>query len=79
LDQSAKYQITDRLSFQRFLGIASVRGIPDEKTIWAFRDQLKEAGLVDQLFDEFVSRLRGHDLLVNKGKLVDASIVNVPR
>jgi IS5 family transposase len=40
-DEQMQYQITDRLSFQRFLGLRLEDRIPDQKTIWLFRDTLR--------------------------------------
>ncbi|HLF62301.1 MAG TPA: transposase, partial [Saprospiraceae bacterium] len=77
-DQGMEYQIADRMSFQRFLKIQSTKGIPDQKTIWLFREQMKANGLIDELFDMFVQKLRERSLIVNSGKIVDASIVHAP-
>ena len=35
-----EYQITDRLSFKRFLGLKSSDRFPDSKTIWKPREPL---------------------------------------
>lgn len=35
-DDQTEYQITDRISFQRFLGISLGERVPDAKTIWLF-------------------------------------------
>lgn len=78
-DHAVEYQIADRMSFQQFLGIESVKGIPDEKTIWLFREQAMKAGLVDELFEHFVSHMREAGLIVQEGKIVDASIVEAPK
>jgi len=37
-----EYQMTDRLSFKRFLGLKSSDKVPDAKTIWKFRETLDE-------------------------------------
>ena len=37
-DAQTEYQIKDRLSFMRFLGLSLGDAIPDEKTIWAYRE-----------------------------------------
>ena len=71
-DRTMEYQIADRLSFQRFLGIQSTEGIPDEKTIWLFREQIKDYGLIDRLFDDFVHRLKSNSLIVNQGKIANS-------
>jgi IS5 family transposase len=52
-DTQIEYQILDRLSFKKFLGLESGDKVPDEKTIWAFREHLTSKGLVEQLFEEF--------------------------
>lgn len=38
-DDQTEYQINDRLSFQRFLGLSLSSKVPDAKTIWLFREQ----------------------------------------
>jgi len=43
-DDQTEYQIRDRLSFMRFLGLALHQRIPDAKTIWLFRETLTQAG-----------------------------------
>jgi IS5 family transposase len=78
-DRTMEYQIADRLSFQRFLGIQSTEGITDEMTIWLFREQIKDYGLIDRLFDDFVHRPKSNSLIVNQGKIVDASLVRAPK
>ena len=37
-DDQTEYQIRDRLSFLRFLGLDLHQRIPDAKTIWLFRE-----------------------------------------
>ena len=44
----AEYQIRDRLSFRDFLGLASGDKVPDEKTIWAFKEELTKKGLFEE-------------------------------
>ena len=77
-DQAMEFQIADRSSFKNFLGIKSIKGIPDEKTIWAYREKLKESGQLKLLFNDFHKRLENKGLIANKGKVVDATIVKAP-
>jgi len=52
-DSQMQYQILDRLSFMRFLGLTLDDRVPDEKTIWHFREQLVKSGtIVDASFVE---------------------------
>jgi len=78
-DHATEFQIADRMSFQRFIQIQSIKEIPDENTIWLFREQAQQAGLIDKLFDHFVSQLELAGIIVNEGKMVDASIVAAPK
>ena len=78
-DKQIEYQIIDRISFKIFLGLETGDKIPDEKTVWAFRESLTNAGLVDDLFYQFKSYLESNELIFNEGQLVDASFTIAPR
>jgi IS5 family transposase len=39
-DEQVEYQVRDRLSFTRFLGLGIEDGIPDGTTLWLFRETL---------------------------------------
>lgn len=77
-DGQAQFQITDRISFMRFLNLSIQDQVPDNKTIWLFRDTLTKKGVIDELFNIFVQRLEKAGLILNKGQMVDASIVKAP-
>ncbi len=78
-DHQIEYQIQDRLSFKKFLGLESGDKVPDEKTVWAFRERITNAGLVEELFDLFVHYLEQKGLIANEGQMIDASFVPAPR
>lgn len=78
-DDQAEYQINDRMSFMRFLNLTISDDIPDSKTIWNFTEKLKDLDLVKMLFDLFSKELNRLGLIVNKGKIIDASFVESPR
>jgi len=78
-DTQVEYQIIDRLSFKRFLGLQSGDKVPDEKTVWAFRENLTKSGVVELLFSQFIQFLEDKNLIFNEGKLVDASFTVAPR
>jgi len=77
-DAQTEFQITDRISFMRFLNLNLNDRIPDEKTIWEFRDKLTKAQLVEPLFSEFNRVLEQEGFTAQKGQIIDASIVQVP-
>jgi IS5 family transposase len=78
-DKQVEYQIIDRISFKRFLCLETGDMVPDEKTVWAFREQLTKTGLVDELFGQFVEYLESNDLIFNEGQIIDASFTIAPR
>lgn len=78
-DDATEFQIRDRLSFLRFLGLNIGQPVPDSRTIWLFREQLTEAQLIESLFARFNDYLAECGLLARKGQIVDASIVAAPR
>lgn len=77
-DDAMEYAILDRFSFMRFLGLGINDPVPDAKTIWLFRDKLTNGGMVEKLFARLDKQLDTDGIIVHKGKLVDASIVEVP-
>jgi len=78
-DTQVEYQIIDRLSFKKFLGLESGDKKKKKKTVWLFRENLTKSGVIEQLFREFISFLEKEDLIFNEGKLVDASFTIAPR
>lgn len=78
-DKQVQYQITDRLSFKAFLGLSSGDKAPDEKSVWAFREKLTKQGIVEELFVMFHTYLKEQNLIVNEGKMIDASFTTAPR
>lgn len=78
-DSQLEYQILDRLTFCRFLGLTLNDRVPDEKTVWDFRNRLINQGLEQELFERFSSLLEKHGLIAHQGKIVDASFVEAPR
>lgn len=78
-DHQIQYQIVDRTSFRNFLGIGSVEEVPDEKTVWKYREALTVSGVYDRLFAMFRTYMEEQGLVFNGGKIVDASFVTAPR
>lgn len=78
-DDQAEYQLRDRLSFMRFLGLGLEDAVPDAKTLWLYREALARAGAVEALFDLFDAHLQEHGYLAVGGQIIDATIVPAPR
>ena len=78
-DEQVEYQVRDRLSFTRFLGLGIEDNIPDGTTLWLFREKLAKAALIDKLFERFGQHLEAKGYIARGGQMVDATIVPVPR
>ena len=78
-DDRIEYQIRDRLSFMRFLGLNLEDRIPDAKTVWLFRETLKQAELGEVLFKRFHEQLAAKGLAAKGGQMVDATFIEVPK
>ncbi len=77
-DDATEFQINDRMSFQRFLGLSLSDTVPDAKTIWLFKDKLVKADVIETLFELFHHYLESKGLITHTGSIVDASFVKVP-
>lgn len=78
-DEATEFQIKDRLSFQRFLGLGLDRAVPDATTVWLFRERLVKAGAIEKLFARFDAALKDKGYLAMGGQIIDASVVPAPR
>jgi IS5 family transposase len=78
-DEQTEYQINDRMSFMRFLDLTIADDIPDSRTIWKFTEQITDLELTEPLFKRFEEELVKLNLIVNEGKIIDASFVEAPR
>lgn len=78
-DEQMEFQLNDRMSFKRFVGLDFSHRVPDCNTIWNFKQALTQDDNERKLFDRFYSVLQENDLIVNEGKMVDASFHEVPR
>jgi transposase, IS5 family len=78
-DEAAEFQIKDRLSFQRFLGLGLDGAVPDATTVWLFRERLVKAKAIDKLFARFDAALTERGYLAMGGQILDATIVPAPK
>ena len=65
-DNQVEYQIKDRMSFREFLDICSVDDVPDEKTVWKYKNIMANAGIGIKLFEKFNEQLASMGLIVNE-------------
>jgi len=77
-DERLQYQVTDRLSFMRLLGIELSGDVPDARTVWAFREALQEHRLIEPLFERLNQALADLGVELKSGQIIDAIFVPVP-
>ena len=53
--------------------------VPDAKTVWLYREQLTQAGVIEALFETFDGYLKDQGYLAMGGQIIDASIVAVSK
>jgi len=78
-DEATEFQIKDRLSFQRFLGLGLDGTVPDATTVWLFRELLVRAKAIDKLFARFDAALTDRGYLAMGGQIIDATVVPAPK
>ena len=78
-DEDTEYALLDRGSWQRFIGMADARDLPDARTIWHFKNQLAQTGSVSELFAQVQEQLNAAGLVAKGGQMIDATIVPSPK
>ena len=78
-DDQTEYQINDRRSFMRFLGLESYDCVPDAKPIWKFKNDLSQTDAMGKMFCLFDAMLEEEGLITHNGTIIDATFVDVPR
>ena len=74
-----EFQINDRITFMRFLGMDFGDVVPDAKTIWLYENLLSESGVGKELFDKFFEAILEQGYITRAGSIVDASFVEAPK
>ncbi len=70
-------EVTDRLSFREFVGIAFGEEVPDDTTLVKFRERIRQAGVENELWGWFEEQLGRQKVSLKKGSvvIVDATLV----
>lgn len=74
-DYALEETLDDRLSFRRFVSLSASEKAPDHSVFSRFRDELIKHGIHDRLFVELNRQLEERGLIIKKGTLVDATII----
>jgi transposase, IS5 family len=74
-DYALEEALDDRLSFRRFVSLSVSDKAPDHSVFSRFRDQLIKQDIHDRLFQELNRQLEEKGLIIKKGTLVDATVI----
>lgn len=74
-DAELEYQLKNRLDFKHFLEFDHSDLVPDEKTIWKFRDDLRKVNADKDLFNSFNDQLKLHGFDFDGDHIIDGTIV----
>lgn len=77
-DYEVEDRVNDSISFGYFCGLTIDQVAPDHSTLSRFRTAMTKSGAYEKLFKEINRQLEAHQIIVKKGALVDASVVNTP-
>ena len=78
-DEELEFQVNDRRSFEEFVGLGVMNDIPDATTGAFFRERLRKAVVIQELFEKFEGFLREQGLEADGGQIIDATLVPVPK
>ena len=74
-DEEIEFQVNDRRSFEEFIGLGVMNDIPDATTVAFFRERLRKADVIDELFEKLEGFLRDQGLKARGGQIIDATLV----
>jgi len=77
-DYEVEDRINDSISFSYFCGLNIDQASPDHSTLSRFRTALTKTGTFEKLFKAINSQLEKHEIIVKKGVIVDASVIDTP-
>lgn len=78
-DEELEYQVNDRLSFMRFLGLRLEDSVPHATIVWLYREALTQRGLIKELFEQLDEYLQDQGYRAQGGQIVDATLIPVPK
>jgi IS5 family transposase len=77
-DYEVEDRVNDSISFSRFVGISLDDVVPDHSVLSRFRTEMTKKGAYEKLFKAINKQLEKHKIIVKKGAIVDASIIDSP-
>ena len=77
-DYEVEDRLNDSISFSYFCGMNIDEVAPDHSTLSRFRTALTKTKTFEKLFSLINAQLEAHNIIVEKGIIVDASVIDTP-
>jgi len=77
-DYEVEDRLNDSISFSYFCGMHIDEVAPDHSTLSRFRTALTKTKTFEKLFSSINAQLEAHEIIVKKGIIVDASVIETP-
>lgn len=77
-DYEVEDRVNDSISFGYFCGLTIEQVAPDHSTLSRFRSALTKENAFEPLFKQINEQLERHNIVVKKGAIVDASVIDTP-
>lgn len=77
-DEALEFQVLDRRSFLRFAGLERSSRVPDARTLWVWRERLKQGDLMGDISAAVSGQLQRAGFIARGGQIIDASFVTAP-
>ena len=77
-DYEVEDRVNDSISFSYFCGLTIDQASPDHSTLSRFRTALTKSGTFELLFKSINAQLESCGIIVKKGAIVDASVIDTP-
>jgi IS5 family transposase len=77
-DYEVEDRLNDSISFSYFCGMNIDEVAPDHSTLSRFRTALTKTKTFEKLFSTINAQLEAHNIIVKKGIIVDASVIDTP-
>ena len=77
-DYEVEDRLNDSISFSYFCGMNIDEIAPDHSTLSRFRTALTKTKTFEKLFSIINAQLEAHNIIVKKGIIVDASVIDTP-
>jgi IS5 family transposase len=77
-DYEVEDRLNDSISFSYFCGMHIDEVAPDHSTLSRFRSALTKTKTFERLFSAINAQLEAHQIIVKKGIIVDASVIETP-